>query len=67
MQFIVTPGGDEIAIMKADEALIMEGALSLYVMKNPNSNIAIRILREVSSANESREARMEAEAERACA
>ncbi|MBZ9641388.1 hypothetical protein [Streptomyces sp. PSKA30] len=67
MQFIVTPSGDEIAIMKASEVLVMEGALSLYVVKNPNSNLAVRALREVSQANESREARMEAEAERACA
>ncbi|MFJ2202713.1 hypothetical protein [Streptomyces violaceusniger] len=67
MQFIVTPSGDEIAIMKASEVLVMEGALSLYVAKNPNSNLAVRALREVSQANESREARMEAEAERACA
>ncbi|MDQ0990704.1 hypothetical protein [Streptomyces sp. V3I7] len=66
MQFIVTPGGGEIAIMKPSEVLVVEGALSLYVAKNPNSNLAFRALREVSSANESREARMEAEAERAC-
>ncbi|MFJ5734752.1 MULTISPECIES: hypothetical protein [Streptomyces] len=65
MQFIVTPSGDEIAIMRAEEVLTLEGALSLYVMKNPNSNIAVRALREVSSANESRMERMEAEVERA--
>jgi hypothetical protein len=67
VQVIATPGGDEVAIMGASEALIIEGALSLYVMKNPNSNLAIRALREVSSANESREARMEEVVERASA
>ncbi|MFJ2247459.1 hypothetical protein ACIQ9I_02860 [Streptomyces sp. NPDC094461] len=67
MQFIVTPGGDEVAIMKADEVLVMESALSQYVMKNPNSNIAIRVLRELSTANETREARIEDELERASA
>ncbi|MGD6751932.1 hypothetical protein [Streptomyces sp. BH105] len=67
MQFIVTPGGDEVVIIRAEEALIMEGALSLYVMKHPESNIAIRALREFSSANESRIERIEAEVERTCA
>ncbi|MEU4028100.1 hypothetical protein [Streptomyces anulatus] len=67
MQFIVTPGGDEVAIMKADEVVVMESALSQYVMKNPNSNIAIRVLRELSAANETREARIEDELERASA
>ncbi|MFE2289823.1 hypothetical protein [Streptomyces sp. NPDC059452] len=67
MQFIVTPSGDEVAIARAEEVVILEGALSLYVMKNPNSNIAVRVLREVSSANESRMERMEAEVERTTA
>ncbi|MEV4907080.1 hypothetical protein AB0N46_20880 [Streptomyces albidoflavus] len=66
MQFIVTPSGDEIAIMEASEVLVLEGALMLYVAKNPDSNLAVRSLREISTANASREARMEAEAERAC-
>jgi hypothetical protein len=67
VQFIATPGGDEVAIMGASEALVVEGALSLYVLKHPNSNVAIRALREVSSANEAREMRMEEAAERASA
>lgn len=67
MQFIVTPGGDEVVIVKADEVVIMENALSQYVVKNPNSNIAIRILRELSTANETREVRIEDELERASA
>ncbi|WP_431770874.1 hypothetical protein [Streptomyces cucumeris] len=67
MRFIVISGGDEVAIMKVSEALVAEGALSLYVAKNPDSGVAIRILWEVSSFNEPREARMEDEVERACA
>ncbi|MFE5117768.1 hypothetical protein [Streptomyces sp. NPDC056669] len=65
MQFIATPGGEEVAVMNAREALIVEVALSLYVMQNPDSNIAVRVLREVSSANESRQARLGEAAERA--
>ncbi|MFI9391880.1 hypothetical protein ACIG53_13460 [Streptomyces bauhiniae] len=67
MQFIITPGGDEVAVIRPEEVLVVEGALSLYVTKHPDSNIAIRVLREVSSANESRAERMEAEVERTCA
>ncbi|MFE3216127.1 hypothetical protein [Streptomyces antimycoticus] len=67
MQFIVTPGGEEVAIMSAREALILEGPLSLYVIQNPDSNIAVRVRREVSSANESRQARMDEVVERATA
>ncbi|WP_145497559.1 hypothetical protein [Streptomyces sp. CFMR 7] len=66
MQFIVTPGGDEVAIMKAAEVLVMERAMSRYVLENSDSNIAVRVLRELASANESREARMEEEIERTC-
>ncbi|CAK7284889.1 hypothetical protein [Streptomyces misionensis] len=64
MQFIVTPGGDEVAVMSASEALVIEGALSLYVLKHPESNVAIDALRAASAANEAREARMEETAER---
>lgn len=67
MQFIATQDGGEVAIMDAREALVMEGALSLYVLKNPDSNVAIRALRAASAANEAREARMEEAAERASA
>ncbi|MGW1914332.1 hypothetical protein ACWCQS_27295 [Streptomyces sp. NPDC002076] len=66
MQFITTSGGDEVAIMDASEALIVEGALSLYVMKHPHSNIAIDALRDFSRLNEAREARMDDAAESAC-
>ncbi|MFB1044179.1 hypothetical protein [Streptomyces chrestomyceticus] len=67
MQFSATPGGGEIAAMSAREALIIEGALSLYVLKHPDSNIAIDALRATSAANEAREARMEEAAERTSA
>ncbi|MFD5385571.1 hypothetical protein ACFWMG_11525 [Streptomyces sp. NPDC127074] len=64
MQFIATPGGEEVAVASAREALIVEDALSLYVMQNPDSNIAVRVLREVSSANESRQVRLSEAVER---
>lgn len=67
MQFIVTPGGDEIVVMDAREALVVEGALSLYVLKHPDSSVAIDALRAASAANEAREARMEEAAERTSA
>jgi hypothetical protein len=53
--------------MDAREALVVEGALSLYVLKHPDSNIAVRALGEVSRANEAREAGMDDQAERASA
>lgn len=67
MQLIATPGGGEVAVMDAREALVVEGALSLYVLKHPDSNIAVRALGEVSRANEAREAGMDDQAERASA
>ncbi len=67
MQLIATPGGDEVAVMDAREALVVEGALSLYVLKHPDSNVAVRALGEVARANEAREARMDDQAERASA
>ncbi|MFD8092345.1 hypothetical protein [Streptomyces malaysiensis] len=59
MQFIATQSGGEVAIMDAREALVLEGVLSLYVLKYPDSNLAIRIPKAASAANEAREARME--------
>ncbi|MGV9272349.1 hypothetical protein [Streptomyces griseosporeus] len=67
MQFITTSGGDEVAIMDAREALVIEGALSLYVAKHRDSNIAIDALRDVSQLNEAREARMDDAVESAAA
>ncbi len=64
MQFIATQDGGEVAIMDAREALVVEGALSLYVLKHPDSNVAIRALRAASEANEAREARMADAAEK---
>ncbi|MFJ1994240.1 hypothetical protein [Streptomyces asiaticus] len=65
MQFIATRGGGEVVIMGAREALMLEGALSLYVLKRPDSNLAVRARRAASAANEAREARMEDAVERA--
>lgn len=65
MKFIATQDGGEVAIMDARETLVVEGALSLYVLKHPDSNVAIRALRATSAANEARLARMEGAAERA--
>ncbi|OKK08032.1 hypothetical protein AMK26_03015 [Streptomyces sp. CB03234] len=65
MQFSATPDGGEIVAMDAREALVLEGALSLYVLKHPDSNVAIAALRAASAANEAREARMEEAADRA--
>ncbi|MFD4482347.1 hypothetical protein ACFVXC_35345 [Streptomyces sp. NPDC058257] len=67
MQFLTAPGGGDVAAMKSSETLIVEGALSLYVLKNPNSNLAIDMLRDVVRFNEAREARMDDAAERAAA
>ncbi|MGQ4490068.1 hypothetical protein ACN6LM_000497 [Streptomyces sp. SAS_281] len=65
MQFLTAPGGGDVAVMKSSETLTVESALSLYVLRNPNSNIAFRMLRDVSQFNEAREARMDDEAEEA--
>lgn len=59
MQIVHTPAGDGVAVMQAKEALVVESALSLYVMKNPDSRLAIRMLADVSRVNEEREAGME--------
>jgi ApbE superfamily uncharacterized protein (UPF0280 family) len=59
VQFIATHDGGEVAIMNAREALVMESALSRYVLKNPDFHLAVRLLREVEAANEAREARAE--------
>ncbi len=67
VQFIATPGGEEVAVMNAREALVVEGALSLYVTQNPDPSIAARALREFESANESRQARVDEAVERASA
>lgn len=67
MQFLTAPGGGDVAVMRSSETLIIEGALSLYVLNNPNSNIAVRALRDVSQFNEAREAAMDDAAEAASA
>ncbi|MFE4535789.1 hypothetical protein ACFRKB_11985 [Streptomyces scopuliridis] len=67
MQFLTAPGGGDVAVMEPSETLIVESALLLFVLKNPDSNIAVRVLRDVSEVNEAREARMDDAAERASA
>ncbi|MCR8573067.1 hypothetical protein [Streptomyces sp. Isolate_219] len=59
MQFLRTPAGDEVAVMQAQEVLVLEVALSRYVLERPNSNLAVRMLADASRVNEEREARME--------
>ncbi|MDN0193929.1 hypothetical protein [Streptomyces sp. S.PNR 29] len=64
MQLVHTPAGDGVAVMTVPEILLIEVALSRYVLDNPNSHLAVRMLADVSRANEQREARMEDLAER---
>lgn len=59
MRFMHTPGGDEVVVMEAKEVLVMELALSLYVMEKSDSDLAVRMLVDASRANEEREAHME--------
>ncbi|MFF4802359.1 hypothetical protein ACFY1U_28805 [Streptomyces sp. NPDC001351] len=59
MQFVQTPAGDGVAVMEAKEVLVVELALSRYVLEHPDSHVAVRMLADVSRANEEREARME--------
>lgn len=67
MQIIYTPGGDVVAVMKAKEAVLTEAALMRYVAGNPDSNLAVRMLRDVVAANEQAEQRAEEAAEAAAA
>ncbi|MBC9724941.1 hypothetical protein [Streptomyces sp. TRM68367] len=59
MQLVHAPVGGGVAVMEASEILLFEVALSRYVLENPNSNLAVRMLADVSRTNEEREARME--------
>ncbi|MBT2390697.1 hypothetical protein J7E87_15000 [Streptomyces sp. ISL-1] len=63
MQILHTPAGDGVAVMRANEVLVIESALSLYVLKHPDSNLAVRMLADVSRVNEEREAAMDEAAE----
>ncbi|MET8679948.1 hypothetical protein ABZW18_20785 [Streptomyces sp. NPDC004647] len=65
MQIIYTPGGDVVAVMKAKEAVLTEAALARYVAESPDSNLAVRMLRDVANANEQAEQRAEEAAEAA--
>ncbi|MEU0722891.1 hypothetical protein [Streptomyces sp. NPDC006140] len=59
MQFVHTSAGDGVAVLEAREVLLVESALSHYVLERPESNLAVRMLADFSRANEEREARME--------
>ena len=59
MQFVHTPAGDGVAVMATKEVLVIESALSRYVLEHPDSQVAVRMLADVSRINEEREARME--------
>lgn len=63
MQVVRTPHGDGVAIMEAGELLMAEVVLSRYVVENPDSRIAVRMLAETSRANEEAENAMEDAAE----
>jgi purine nucleoside phosphorylase len=65
VQIIYTPGGDVVAVMKAKEAVLAEAALMRYVAESPDSNLAVRMLRDVANANEQAEQRAEEAAEAA--
>ncbi|WP_180685931.1 hypothetical protein [Streptomyces gossypiisoli] len=65
MQIIYTPGGDIVAVMQAKEAVLTEAALMRYVADNPDSNLAVRMLRDVVEANEQAEQHAEEAAEAA--
>ncbi|MEU7640958.1 hypothetical protein AB0C11_33655 [Streptomyces sp. NPDC039016] len=56
MQIMRTPRGDGVAAMKASELLMLDVALSRYVLENPDSHLAIRMLSEVSRSIEEAEA-----------
>lgn len=58
MQFVYAAADEDVAVMEPKETLILELALSLYVMHNPDSNIATRMMVDVSRANEERDARI---------
>lgn len=63
MQVVRTPRGERVVVMQASELLMTEVALSRYVLENPNSNLAVRMLAETSHANEEAESAMEDAAE----
>jgi hypothetical protein len=58
-----TPGGDGFAVIEAGELLVAEAAPSHYVLHNPDSLIAVRMLAEISRATEQAEVAMEDAAE----
>ncbi|MDX3224580.1 MULTISPECIES: hypothetical protein [unclassified Streptomyces] len=51
MQIVHTPAGDGVAVMRPSEIALMESVLSRYVLENPDHNLAVRMLADVSRAN----------------
>ena len=64
MQFLDSPSGDVVAVMEVREALILDVALSRYLLQVPDSRLAARMLAAVSRANGQRERRQGEAAER---
>jgi hypothetical protein len=65
MQLADLPDGGVVALMRVEEVLILELAISAYARRNPDSNIAVRALHAVEQANERREHDMDEAAEAA--
>jgi hypothetical protein len=65
VQIMHTPGGDVVAAMEVKELLLAEVALMAYVAENPDSNLAVRMMRDVVTANEDAERCAEEAAESA--
>ncbi|MGW3121345.1 hypothetical protein ACWDBW_30045 [Streptomyces sp. NPDC001107] len=65
MQVVRTSHGHGVAVMEAGELLMAEVVLSRYVVENPDSRIAVRMLAEVSRVNDETENAMEDAAEEA--
>lgn len=63
MQILCTPAGGGVVVMQAKEILIMELALSSFVVERPDSRLAAQMLADVSRENERRENEMEQAAE----
>ncbi|MFB7500420.1 hypothetical protein ACFC09_38075 [Streptomyces sp. NPDC056161] len=60
-----TPSGDDVAVAEGKEVLVLELALSRYVLESPDALLAVRMLADVSRVNGEREARMEGLADQA--
>jgi hypothetical protein len=54
VQFLCTSAGGGVAVMEAEETQVIERALSRYVLENPESHLAVRLLAGLSRAIEGR-------------